>query len=106
MSVTPEFRQKMRVVMTGRMREDCNAWRGDSASYMAIHSDLRRRFPKTGRCEHCHSVPPPVVYLRKGREIRRAGTDYAFLHHPSSPTRDRADYIELCRACHKRMDAA
>lgn len=55
----------------------------------SIHKWLRQNFPKTGRCEKC------------GREGK---TDYAFLRHPESYTRDIADYRELCRSCHFKFD--
>ncbi len=66
------------------------AWRGPDASYKTLHTWLNRRFPKAGVCEQC------------GAE---AATDYCFLHHPRPHTRDRGDYAELCRFCHRRLDS-
>ena len=42
-----------------------------------------------GICEECERV---------GR------TDWAYLHHPKTHTRNRKDYLELCRKCHRRLD--
>lgn len=55
----------------------------------AVHRWLRKHHPKVGRCDDC------------GREGK---TDYAFQRHPESYTRDIADYRELCRSCHFRLD--
>jgi hypothetical protein len=52
----------------------------------AIHLWLLVKHPKTGVCERC------------GREAR---TDHAYKHHPLPYTRNREDYEELCRSCHK-----
>jgi hypothetical protein len=66
-------------------------WKGGAANYSTIHEWLRKHFPKTGCCEKCGRV---------GR------TDWAFLFHPQSHTRNRDDYIELCRSCHLSLDEA
>ncbi len=55
----------------------------------AIHLWLRKHHPKTGRCDECG---------------RKSKTDLAFLHHPRPHTRNREDYLELCRKCHRKMD--
>lgn len=64
-------------------------WKGDSASYVAIHQWMSRRYPKQGRCERC------------GTE---GFTEWANLsgHYDRS---DRTDWSELCRSCHRRMDS-
>jgi hypothetical protein len=64
-------------------------WRGDAASYNAIHRWVQRNHPKSGACSECGTA---------GR------THWAFLHHPQHPTRDITDYRELCVACHRRFD--
>ena len=45
-------------------------------------------YPKAGVCEEC------------GQPAR---TEYAVIHG-RSPSRDRDDYLELCRKCHMRYD--
>ena len=55
----------------------------------AVHAWLRNHYPKSGRCDKC------------GAEGR---TEFAYLHHPLPPSRDRNDYRELCRKCHVAQD--
>ena len=63
-------------------------YKGEEAGYTAIHTYLRKYFPKTHICDEC------------GDE---GSTDYALLHgHPY--TRKREDYRELCRKCHINYD--
>jgi hypothetical protein len=64
-------------------------WKGDATTYYALHTWLRRHFPKTGTCETCGTA---------GR------TEYAFKHHPAPHTRNRDDYSELCPKCHRAFD--
>jgi hypothetical protein len=59
-----------------------------SNTYFAIHKYLRRTYPKTGACDECG---------------RRKGTEYALIHG-CSYSRNRQDYRELCKACHRRYD--
>lgn len=54
-----------------------------------VHRWLRKHHQKMGVCENCE---------RWGR------TDWAYLDHPNPHTRIRADYLELCRKCHRKMD--
>ena len=54
-----------------------------------VHTWLTKHHQKMGVCEECERV---------GR------TDWAYLHHPDKHTRNRKDYLELCRRCHRRMD--
>lgn len=65
-------------------------WRGDEPGEQAAHLWLGRNYEKRRKCDQCS---------------RLGKTDFAFLHHPAPYTRNRDDYIELCRSCHKRMDA-
>lgn len=64
-------------------------WLGDAAHSNGIHTWIRRNWKKQGACETC------------GKDGR---TDWAFLYHPEPHTRERSDYIELCRSCHVRFD--
>jgi len=67
---------------------DNNKWVGDAASYGAIHDYLNYHFPKADACDHCR---------------HRGATDYALIDGRSY-TRNRGDYMELCRTCHNRYD--
>jgi hypothetical protein len=76
-------------------------FKGDGAGDHAVHQWLNRQYPKTGTCEECGETPPR---RRLGDGRTQSGTEFAFLHHHEPYTRDRADYAELCRRCHRRMD--
>lgn len=65
-------------------------WKGDNASYRAIHSYLSRHFPKTGICEECGAMKRTSYALIHGREY----------------SRDRDDYREMCHKCHMGYDMA
>ena len=71
-------------------------WLGDAVSYAGVHVWLAKKHPKTGVCSQCGAAP----VTKDGR----AGTQWAFLHHPAPHTRDIGDYRELCRRCHARRD--
>ena len=66
---------------------NCN-WKGDRASYSAIHHFLIRNFPKSGTCDECEKVGKTHYALLRGR----------------SYSRNREDYRELCPRCHKWYD--
>lgn len=63
-------------------------WKGDNASYSAIHHFLKRNFPKSGECDECGKI---------------AKTQYALIHGRSY-SREREDYRELCPRCHMQYD--
>lgn len=82
---------KMSDNMRGRYQGPAHPnWRGDSAGYGAIHAYLARNHPKSGVCEECGSS---------------GQTDYALIHGREY-SRERGDYRELCRGCHRRYDGA
>jgi hypothetical protein len=59
-----------------------------AASYFAVHMWLNAHFPRIGRCEFC---------ARTNR-----ATEYASIGH--TYTRQRSDWFELCKRCHKAFD--
>ena len=63
-------------------------WRGGGVGYRSLHEWMRVNFPLAGTCEHCGRSDKP--------------TEYASVGH--TYTRSRADWLELCRSCHRRMD--
>jgi len=79
-----ETRAKMSAM---RMRSDAGA--------NAIHTWLRNHYPKRGICDECD----------RDVGLGNAGTTFAFKHHPHPHTRNREDYRELCRACHRHFDS-
>ena len=69
-------------------------WKGDDASYSAIHHWIDTHFTKTGICEICGKKP-----IRKNGKI---GTQWAT--KTRKYLRDRSDWEELCPSCHIRKD--
>lgn len=65
-----------------------HAWKGDAGSYHTIHAWLRANCPKNGVCEKCGEPKPTEYALIHGREY----------------SRNRNDYLELCKLCHNRYD--
>lgn len=78
------------------------SWRGDEVGYVALHDYIRERFAKTGTCEACGATPKPVRYVRTGKVVIRAATDWANIS--GKYQRERGDWRELCRSCHAKKD--
>ncbi len=70
-------------------------WRGDEVSVHQLHQWLRHYYPKTGICEECNTDVGIA---------QRTGTEYSNIHGRGY-TRNRADYRELCKRCHRTYDA-
>ena len=68
--------------------ENNAAWKGDGASYSAIHNWLSRWMPLTGRCSRCGE---------SGRITHRANLSGEY-------KRDLNDFAEMCVPCHKNHD--
>lgn len=66
-------------------------WKGDNASYQAKHTWIRNNFGTPKHCENCNGVNAKS----KLYDWANIGGEY---------TRDRKDYIRLCRSCHIRHD--
>jgi hypothetical protein len=64
-------------------------WKGDNASYRALHSWVVRALGKATRC----SVN--ILHVAKRFDWANLSGEYK---------RDTNDYIQLCRSCHMRMD--
>lgn len=84
--VSTDTRAKLSAANSG---ENNYGWRGEEASYRAIHGYLCAHYPKSGICDEC------------SRSTSR--TEYALIHGREY-TRNREDYRELCRPCHMRYD--
>jgi hypothetical protein len=83
--VSAETRARLGAANSGSAN---HGWRGDDASYRALHGYLCKHYPKAGVCEECGERKP---------------TDYALIHGRTY-SRNREDYRELCRRCHLRYD--
>lgn len=64
-------------------------WKGDDASYKAMHQRLTKRFGQPQRCEVC------------GTTDKRRRYDWASL---SGQYQDMGDYRRMCRSCHWKYD--
>jgi hypothetical protein len=61
----------------------------DKLTYVACHLWLQRNYPKLNICTTCGTAGP---------------TDFAFTGEPGGWARDRDQYVEECRPCHRRRD--
>lgn len=84
--VSAETRARLSVALSGDKQ---GGWKGDDASYRALHGYICAHHPKTGTCEEC------------GQAAER--TQYALIHGRTY-SRNRSDYRELCSPCHVRYD--
>lgn len=83
---TREARERM---ATAAKRADAHPqWKGENIAYSTLHRWLARVAVKTGACSVC------------GRSDR--STDWANLS--GEYRRDAADFVEMCRSCHRRFD--
>ncbi len=64
-------------------------WKGDEASYSAMHNRLYSKFGKPKRCDECGTVDERKAY------------DWANL---TGEYGDITDYRRLCRSCHCKYD--
>jgi len=65
-------------------------WKGDNASYNAIHSWIVRHKGKPQVCEHCGATC-------KERRLSWANIDHKYC-------RNLDDFISLCYSCHRKYD--
>lgn len=75
------------VNFTQRKAECANAWKGDKASYSAIHKWIAYTFEKLDACEHC-----------------KINTNLDWANKSGRYLREREDWLVLCRKCHKKYD--
>lgn len=71
------------------LNENNPSWKGDKASYSALHKWLRNHKQKTGQCDSCGTT-----------QSKR--TEYANISKQYK--RDITDYHELCTSCHRLFD--
>ena len=85
-----ESRIKMSKHRKGKMvGADHFAWKGESVGYFSLHSWVRRHFVVPKSCEECGTNYSPQF-------------NWAMKHGTRS--RNRTDWIYLCRKCHIRYD--
>jgi len=67
-------------------------WRGDNVGIIGVHVWLKKYFKKKMICEFCGKIGKTPLSI-----------DWAKLRNKPY-TRDRNNFIELCRSCHKKYD--
>jgi hypothetical protein len=73
-------------IRTSQSGEKSHAWKGDEVGYAALHTWVKKVFPKTKLCQCCGKVPPKDL-ANKGiynREVK--------------------NWEWLCRRCHMTKD--
>jgi len=69
-------------------------WKGDDATYYALHNWIRKNFDKPSLCESCEKDP--------GHD--KAGhTKLQWANKTKNYSRERSDWICLCISCHKKQ---
>jgi len=88
--ISSEIRRKISetAIRNGTQQNENNSqWKGNSASYGAIHDWVRRKKDKPEVCEMCRTKEP--------QELANISGNYK---------RNINDYLYLCRRCHKLFD--
>ena|SRR3990167_2545156 len=83
---------KRRLDMEG---ENHWGWKGDAASYYAMHLWIRKQLGNPGECVYCGE-------RNKKNKAGKPTIQWANIDHAYS--RDVEDYIPLCYSCHVRYD--
>jgi len=89
---TKEHREKLSTSHIGiQANENNGMWKGEEASYVAIHMWVRRKKGAPKECTDCgkQSETPKVI-------------QWANIDHKYS--RELSDWISLCASCHKKHD--
>jgi len=84
---------KIRAKVLGQKRitisnENHPNWKGEKASYSAIHHWLRRKLGKPLKCSKCGKIKGLLQWANKSGFYKR----------------DLNDYVALCAVCHNRLD--
>lgn len=69
-------------------------WKGEKASYGALHARLRKYFKKPDRCEDC-GIKKCILNSRTNLEWANVSGQYLF---------ERNDWIALCPKCHRKQE--
>ena len=99
---TESSKNKIRESLVGKFGEKSRRWKGDEASYEAIHMWLYEHYGKANKCEQkgCHY--PKVVDA--GRRIIEKPSRYEWANISGEYKRDRSDWVMLCPSCHRKID--
>lgn len=86
--LSDQARQALSEVVAGAQHPQ---WKGDAASYSAVHRWRSRNCLKSGVCDQCGVTGKRTDWANVSGEYRRE---------------DESDWLELCRSCHYRRDRA
>lgn len=75
---------------TGKYGELARRWKGERASYSAIHHWVKKHYGAPNRCENPNC--PKITIL------------YEWSNISGKYIRERTDWQMLCRSCHRRFD--
>jgi hypothetical protein len=80
-------RSESRMGIPKNIGERNGQWRGDDVGYSALHTRIRKQYPKPNLCENCGENEPYDVANKSGFYIT-----------------DISDWKWLCRKCHMAQD--
>ena len=74
-----------------RRSENSPVWKGEKATYSAVHHWMYSHFGKPMKCEECFLI------VKNTRKIQWANISGKYI-------RDRSDWKRLCTRCHRKFD--
>lgn len=88
--ITRNKSKKQRNAVSKSQRLDGNSnWRGYNASYRAIHKWIVDNWNNYKKCDYCGSSNAKI---------------YDWANISGKYTRDKEDYLRMCRSCHIKLD--
>ncbi len=84
-------RQRVSASLVGKFGERSRRWKGNNATYAAIHMWVKKHWGMPDHCDFCHCEQASrFEWCNKDKQYRRV----------------REDWIQLCPSCHGRFDHA
>lgn len=87
----PDMVDRCKALSEKQRKEKSPHWKGDGVSYNGLHKWVVNNFGRPGTCEHCGKDG------LSGRSINWANVSGNY-------TRERDDWIRLCKSCHTKFD--
>ena len=72
-----------------RTEERHHAWKGDNATYVAVHVHIARVKGRPSKCERCGT--------ESAKKYEWANVDHRYSRNPD-------DYVRMCTSCHRNYD--
>ena len=86
-----ESKEKVSQSLRGRTGQDARRWKGNTASYAAIHMWIKKHWGMPDHCDICHK-----------EDVSR----YEWCNWDKKYNRVREDWGQLCPSCHRLFDYA